>query len=125
MITMKRIYLDYQETDGERILVDRLWPRGVSKEQAYLTEWAKEIAPSTELRKWYHQHLDQFEAFSQAYQKELLTNPKAVEKLVELTNKSQKETLTFVYGAKNQLENHVVVLLNVLKQNFKANVQKS
>jgi uncharacterized protein YeaO (DUF488 family) len=66
-IQIKRIYEDYSEDDGYRVLVDRLWPRGVSKEEARLDEWCKEIAPSTELRKWFDHDPDKFEEFSNRY----------------------------------------------------------
>ena len=78
-IRIKRIYDLPTDDDGYRVLVDRLWPRGTSKEKAQLDEWAKEIAPSNDLRQWFHHEPEKFELFSMQYQQELENNPLAIE----------------------------------------------
>lgn len=91
-IFIKRAYDKPKSTDGSRILIDRLWPRGVSKEEAAITYWAKVAAPSTELRKWFHEQPEKrFESFRKKYQKELLQNKKAI--VSELAPFKKKITL--------------------------------
>lgn len=106
-IQIKRIYEDASKNDGFRVLVDRVWPRGVSKEDAKLDEWMKEIAPSTELRKWFNHKEERFNEFSKKYKKELEKHSDLVE---ELLNKAKKKCLTLVYGAKEENHNQAVVL---------------
>ncbi|MDB5978575.1 MAG: hypothetical protein JWR07_5335, partial [Nevskia sp.] len=96
-ITTKRIYDAPAETDGVRILVDRLWPRGVSKEAAALDLWSKDIAPSPELRKWFDHRPDRFAQFTQDYRDELAVNP-AVE---EVRARIGKARATLLYGARD------------------------
>lgn len=80
-VRVKRIYEDPAADDGRRVLVDRVWPRGVSKDRAALDEWCKDVAPSTELRKWYAHDPAKFEEFSQRYQAELAAAPSALDVL--------------------------------------------
>lgn len=111
-VTM-RIYEAVGPDDGFRVLVDRLWPRGVSKERAALDLWAKDIAPSTELRKWFGHEDDKFPDFSRRYIAELNANPATpgfVSKLREHTK------VTLLYGAKNTLHNEAVVLQSYLEK---------
>ncbi|MCB0453355.1 MAG: DUF488 family protein, partial [Aequorivita sp.] len=82
-IKIKRIYEDASKNDGFRILVDRIWPRGVSKKDAKLDEWMKEIAPSTELRKWFDHKEDRFAEFEKKYYKELENRPELIEELLK------------------------------------------
>lgn len=110
---MKRVYEEPAPSDGFRALVDRLWPRGVSKADAALDLWFKEIAPSPELRKWFGHQRENFEEFSQRYRAELDTNP-AVATLEELLNSN--DTVTLVYGAKDPQINHVAVLLDYMQR---------
>jgi uncharacterized protein YeaO (DUF488 family) len=105
-IQLKRAYLPAEKEDGARILVDRLWPRGVSKEKLAAT-WLKDIAPSTELRKWFHGAPGQWEAFERRYREELDANPEA---LAQLRPYLAAERVTFVYGARDEEHNHAVVL---------------
>jgi uncharacterized protein YeaO (DUF488 family) len=105
-IQLKRAYLPAEKEDGARILVDRLWPRGVSKEKLAAT-WLKDIAPSTELRKWFHGASGQWEAFERRYREELDAN---LEGLAELRSHLTSGRVTFVYGARDEEHNHAVVL---------------
>lgn len=107
MITLKRIYNEFQESDGYRILVDRLWPRGVSKERAHIDLWLKEVAPSTELRKWYGHDSKKWLEFKKAYAKELADNA-AFAELKKILKK--EENVTLLYAAKDEERNEAVVL---------------
>lgn len=110
MIQMKRIYEEAAEADGRRVLVDRVWPRGVSKAKAQLDEWLKDAAPNSDLRKWFDHRPERFETFKKNYEQELAETPErqtAVSQLVEWANDG---TVTLVYAAKDQTYNHVVVL---------------
>ena len=110
-ISIKRVYDDKYEDDGYRVFVDCLWPRGVSKEDAYFDEWLKELAPSTELRKWFDHVPERFEEFRKRYKKELEVQKEDLEKLRELA-KSKKITLLF--AAKDTENNNAVVIKEVL-----------
>ncbi|MEL6330225.1 MAG: DUF488 family protein [Planctomycetota bacterium] len=107
-LQLKRVYDDPEPTDGFRALVDRLWPRGISKENAELGDWAKDAAPSNELRKAYHGAELDFAAFREAYLAELEAEPAKAGPLVERLNNG--ETVTLLYAAKNQDQNHAMVL---------------
>ncbi|HSX07698.1 MAG TPA: DUF488 domain-containing protein [Candidatus Saccharimonadales bacterium] len=111
MLRIKRIYDEPTKTDGARILVDRLWPRGVSKASAQLELWLKEIAPSPELRTWFDHKPERFEAFSKRYEAELAANP-AVAELKQIM--ANHPTVTLLYGAKSPTTNHAVVLQKFL-----------
>ncbi|MET4080567.1 uncharacterized protein YeaO (DUF488 family) [Pedobacter sp. UYP30] len=113
MLKLKRAYDDYQKSDGFRVLVDRLWPRGVKKEDAHIDFWAKELAPSTDLRKWFNHEPEKWNSFSKSYIEELKHN-ESMEELLELVE--SKEMVTLVYGAKDEQHNHAIVLLNFIKQ---------
>lgn len=112
-IQIKRIYEDASKNDGFRVLVDRIWPRGVSKENAKLDEWMKEIAPSTELRKWFAHKEERFEKFSEKYNIELKSHSVLVEELLNIANEKR---LTLLYGAKNETYNQAVVLKKYLER---------
>lgn len=116
-IHIKRIYEKADPSDGKRILVDRLWSRGISKENAHLDLWLKEVAPSTELRKWFHDATpDHWEEFKQRYLKELETNP-AVQELQQII---AKHTVTLLYSAKDVENNHAIILKEyLLSKNLK------
>ena len=105
-VQLKRVYESPAPTDGQRILVDRIWPRGISKEQAKLDLWLKEVAPSTALRKWFGHDPEKWEEFRAKYRTELESNP-AVATLKALVRKSE---VTLVYAAKDDKHNHVIVL---------------
>ncbi len=113
MILLKRIYLPADKKDGFRVLVDRLWPRGVSKEEAKLDLWLKEISPSDELRKWFGHDPEKWEEFQKRYFAELKEKK---EELVELSEHIKKETVTLLYGAKDEEHNNAVVLKSYLEK---------
>ena len=108
MIKLKRIYEPYNKKDGYRVLVDRLWPRGVSKEKAHLDVWLKDIAPSTELRKWFNHDPKKWADFKKKYQGELKKNKEAVLTLKQV--KKKHPTITLLYGAKDEIHNEAVVI---------------
>lgn len=109
MYKLARIY-DEDIPKGKRVLVDRVWPRGISKEDAKLDEWLKDIAPSTDLRKWFDHDPDKFDDFNKKYKEELKDND-AVKKL-----KDMKGTIVLLYGAKDEEHNHAVVLKEYLEK---------
>ncbi len=111
-IKIKRAYEPSEKADGFRILVDRLWPRGIKKEDAHFDIWLKEIAPSTELRKWFNHETEKWEEFNKKYSTELKGSP-ALEELLELLKKHK--TITLVYGAKDEQHNQAVVLKEFLE----------
>ncbi|RAP74779.1 DUF488 domain-containing protein [Paenibacillus montanisoli] len=113
MIRVKRIYDPIQESDGKRILVDRLWPRGVSKEKAGIHEWLKELAPSHELRKWFHEHA-KFDEFKERYRKELTDETKVVF-LKQLLKWAEEGTVTLLYSAKDEANNQAVFLAEIVR----------
>lgn len=109
---IKRMYDEPTAGDGYRVLVDRLWPRGVSKERAQLDEWNKEIAPSPELRKWFDHKPERFKEFTARYQEELARNSAVG---VFLKNVQSQKFVTLLYGAKDPKINHAVVLKQFLE----------
>ena len=112
-IQIKRVYDDKSDDDGYRVFVDRLWPRGVSKEDAHFDEWMKELAPSTELRKWFDHKPERFDEFSKRYKKELKEKDKKLDELRDIT-KTKKITLLF--AAKDTEINNAVVIRDVLME---------
>lgn len=113
MVTLKRIYEPFASEDGFRILVDRIWPRGVSRDAARLDLWLKEVAPTPELRKWFGHDPERFAEFSDRYTEELSGN-QALDELRSLLGKHGQVTL--LYAAKDTKHNHVAVLLQVLQR---------
>jgi len=111
-IRLKRAYETPAAADGYRVLVDRLWPRGVRREEARLDEWAKELAPSGELRRWFAHDPERFGEFRRRYTAELAGRE---EKLRELRRRARNETLTLVYGAHDKEHNDAVVLAEILR----------
>jgi uncharacterized protein YeaO (DUF488 family) len=107
VVQLKRVYEDPAPEDGFRILIDRLWPRGLSKERAAIDLWCKDVAPSNELRAWFDHRHDRFSEFSVRYRGELDGNP-AVDHLRTVV--ASHTTVTLLYGAKDQRENNAVVL---------------
>jgi uncharacterized protein YeaO (DUF488 family) len=110
-LRVKRVYEPAGREDGFRVLVDRLWPRGVSKQRAALGLWAKEVAPSTELREWYHAHPGEFAEFSRRYRAELKDNPAVAGLREEL---SGHPLITLLYGVHDTEHNHARILAEVL-----------
>ncbi len=114
MFKIKRAYQDPEDEDGYRILVDRLWPRGVSKEKAKFDLWMKEIAPSNELRKWFGHEPEKWAEFKNKYIDELDEKKELIKKLYEL--EKNNKTLTLIYSAKDEKQNNAVVLLELLEK---------
>ena len=110
-VKLKRAYEPAVADDGTRILVDRLWPRGVSKEHAALDQWMKDIAPSTELRKWFGHDPARWEEFGRRYTAELHGN---VELLNQLRSLARQGPVTLVYSAHDEVHNDAIVLRNLL-----------
>lgn len=114
-LKMKRIYEAPAKADGFRILVDRLWPRGVKKEIAQLDAWLKDSAPSPDLRKWFDHEPDKFAAFKERYEEELLTNPQTAAAVAEIMKQLEAADVTLVYAARDPEINHVVVLRDFIE----------
>lgn len=115
-IRLKRAYLAPQRSDGFRILVDRLWPRGVSKERLAADAWAKELAPSNELRKWFGHDPEKWTEFVKRYRAEL-AQTHATQKIRELTEAAKRsKTITLLYGAKDEQHNEAVVLRSLFER---------
>lgn len=115
MIRIKRVYSEPSLEDGLRILVDRIWPRGVSKERARIDEWKKELAPSTALRKWFGHDPAKWAGFRERYRKEL-TESGEIEALRELATRSRHETITLIYSAADEEHNQAVVLMELQEE---------
>ncbi|HIW99444.1 MAG TPA: DUF488 family protein [Candidatus Nesterenkonia stercoripullorum] len=115
-IVVKRIYEAPDPADGVRVLVDRLWPRGVSKARAQLDEWFKDLAPSPELRSWWDHDASSMDEFSDRYEQELgdPDHAQALKQLIDVVHGSQRVTL--LYGAKDPAVNHAVVLQDYLRR---------
>lgn len=111
-IRIKRVYEQPDPADGTRILVDRLWPRGMTKEKAGVDLWLKNIAPSTALRKWFGHEPAKWEEFKQRYRQELRENKEQVSLLKE---QLKKGTVTLLYGAKDEVHNEALVLKELFK----------
>ena len=112
-VAIKRVYDPREPSDGYRVLVDRLWPRGVSRERARLDEWARDLAPSHELRRWFGHDPVRFGEFSSRYRAELTEHAEHVE---ELRRRSRSGRLTIVYGARDREHNDAVVLAGLLRE---------
>jgi uncharacterized protein YeaO (DUF488 family) len=110
-VRLKRAYEPSEATDGTRVLVDRLWPRGVSKAQADLDRWMKELAPTTELRKWFGHDADRWPEFCRRYSNELHQNATLLSQLRSLGRKSP---MTLVYSAHDEVHNDAIVLRDVI-----------
>jgi len=109
---LKRVQEPFSKSDGHRMLVDRLWPRGISKERAHLGEWNKVLPPSNELRKAFHSGQLDFTAFAAAYRKELHGHAEELDRVREL---AEGRTVTLLYASANTEQNHALVLLAVLE----------
>jgi uncharacterized protein YeaO (DUF488 family) len=108
---IKRVYEEPDERDGCRILVDRLWPRGLTKVRAKVDVWLRDIAPSTELRKWFSHDPVKWDEFQRRYLEELQRKPEQVELLL---HELKKGPVTLLYGAKDELHNEAVILQQLL-----------
>lgn len=106
-VRIKRVYDEPHEDDGRRVLVDRLWPRGLSKDKAGVDDWMKDIAPSNELRQWFGHRSDRWEEFRRRYLEELDRN---AEQLATLQEWSKRGRVTLLFAAKNTEQNNAVVI---------------
>lgn len=119
MLTIKRIYDPPAPDDGTRLLVDRLWPRGLSKERAAIDEWIRDIAPSPELRKQFNHRPERFAEFTLQYETELLEDPVKSALVTRIRQMASTRPVTLLYAAKNPVHNHAVVLRNwIMNQGF-------
>lgn len=118
MIEIKRVYEDPADSDGFRILVDRLWPRGLTKEKAKVDLWLKDIAPSTELRKWFGHDPEKWQEFRVKYSHELEEKQELLNQLIEL---AEKQTVTLIYGARDKEHNEAEVLKEKINNQLKNN----
>jgi uncharacterized protein YeaO (DUF488 family) len=115
MIRIKRAYAPPSEEDGQRILVDRLWPRGITKESARFSSWIKDIGPTTELRKWFGHDPSHWKAFRERYEREL-RQPEKRAILRELAEQSRLGVVTLVFAARDGTRNHAVVLKDLIER---------
>jgi uncharacterized protein YeaO (DUF488 family) len=113
-VTLKRVYEKPSVSDGKRILVDRLWPRGLTKEKAKVDVWLKDLAPSTELRKWFNHEPSKWTEFKKRYRAEMHNNTETLTALKELLTKGK---VTVVYGAKDEEHNEAVVIKEYIEEN--------
>jgi uncharacterized protein YeaO (DUF488 family) len=114
-VAVKRVYEKAARSDGYRVLVDRLWPRGLTKTQAALDAWLRDLAPSDELRRWFHLRPESWLAFRKHYFKEL-ARPEAADSLHELYRMaSRNKNLTLLFASKNERHNNAVVLKDLLE----------
>jgi uncharacterized protein YeaO (DUF488 family) len=113
MIRVKRAYEEAEPADGPRYLIDRLWPRGVTKDSLHIEDWLKDVAPSNELRRWFGHHPRKWNEFRKRYFAELKANPDA---WAVLAQAAKKRSITLVYGAKDAEHNNAVALAEFLKK---------
>lgn len=111
-VSIKRAYEHPESTDGKRVLVDRLWPRGIAKEEVKIDLWLKDVAPSTELRKWFGHDPEKWPEFQRKYRAELKDSPA----LAELKKLSRKGKVTLIYAANDENHNNAVVLRSIISR---------
>ncbi|SLM46826.1 conserved protein of unknown function [Nitrospira japonica] len=113
MIRIKRVYSEVGSRDGMRILVDRVWPRGISKDRAHVAEWRKDLAPSTTLRKWFGHEPARWTEFRRRYRTELVRSG-MMDELQKLRRLSRKRSITLVYGAADETHNQAAALMDFI-----------
>ncbi|PTL84706.1 DUF488 domain-containing protein [Vitiosangium sp. GDMCC 1.1324] len=118
MVHMKRAYEPPSQADGYRVLVERLWPRGMKKEALVLDEWLKDIAPSAELRKWYGHELERWTEFQQRYRHELTREP-AHSLFMKLLERARHGTVTLVFASKDEEHNSALLLKQELEKRLR------
>lgn len=121
MVKLKRVYDPVSRTDGKRFLVERLWPRGLSKERLHLTAWLKDVGPSTDLRKWFHHDPEKWSQFRARYFRELDSHPESWQPVLTAARRS---TVTLVYSSHDEEHNNAVALKEYL-QAKQIDVQRS
>ena len=114
-VQAKRVYDSPSPGDGYRVLIDRLWPRGLSKEKARIDEWARELAPSDELRRWFGHRPERFDEFRRRYTDELRAQADAIS---ELRRRARTGTVTIVFGARDAEHSNAAVLVPIVKRGF-------
>ena len=119
-ILIKRIYTPVEPGDGYRVLVDRLWPRGMAKTRTCLDEWNKNIAPTSSLRQWFGHQPERFPKFTQDYTAELDQNAEAHAIVIKCRDLLKKSPVTLLYSAKDEVYNHAIVLQYWLKEQLKS-----
>jgi uncharacterized protein YeaO (DUF488 family) len=115
-IALKRVYEPWSETDGKRVLVDRLWPRGVAKEAAHLDVWLREVAPSPELRKRFNHKPERFAEFRELYRAELKEDPVHQAAVQQILAWAAEGPVTLIFAARDPVHNHAVVLREFLTE---------
>ena len=123
-IQIKRIYTEKSDTDGFRILTDRLWPRGIAKEKAAIDFWAKELSPSTYLRKWFDHKEELFTRFRELYREELEKNPEKDSFIRLVKEELKKESVTLLFASKEEKLNQATVLSEWLKEQLSENIKE-
>ena len=123
-IQIKRIYTEKSDTDGIRILTDRLWPRGIAKEKAAIDFWAKELSPSTYLRKWFDHKEELFTRFRELYREELEKNPEKDSFIRLVKEELKKEAVTLLFASKEEKLNQATVLSEWLKEQLSENIKE-
>ena len=113
MLRLKRAYEPVEASDGRRVLVDRLWPRGLSKRRLAIDEWMKELSPSSELRRWFRHDPKKWIEFRRRYKRELRQHTELLEQLARLASRRR---VTLVFGARDEEHNDAVVLLDVIRR---------
>ncbi len=124
MVRLKRAYEPVEPEDGRRVLVERLWPRGLRKEQAHLDGWLKDIAPSDALRKWFHHDPDRWAEFERRYARELESDA-AHAAIDDLVQRAASETVTLVFSAHDGEHNNAVVLKRMIERRLPRRSQKN
>ncbi|HET7550791.1 MAG TPA: DUF488 family protein [Gemmatimonadaceae bacterium] len=119
MVVSKRVYEPYESSDGYRVLIDRLWPRGLSKERAHIDAWPKEISPSTELRKWYEHDPEKWPEFQKRFKEELKT-PEAKAALDDLVKRAKRGRVTLLYSSHAGPISNAAVLEPLLNRRVRA-----
>ncbi len=124
-IVLQRIYEKSNET-GYRVLVDLVWPRGISKKEAKLDDWAKEVTPTPDLRKWFNHDPEKFEDFKKKrIKKELLNDDEKIKKLSELQELQKKQRVILLYAAKDKEHNHALILKEVMESDLPSQNKES
>jgi len=115
MMKLKRVYLPVENSDGYRVLVDGLWPRGLKKDEARIDEWLKEIAPSAGLRQWFGHAIERWPEFSARYRAEL-SNARAIAHLDRLRRLDKNGVVTLLFAARDELHNNAVVVQSLVRE---------
>ena len=124
MVRLKRAYEPVAPDDGRRVLVERLWPRGLRKEQAHFDDWLKDVAPSTTLRKWFHHDPSRWVEFEERYARELDSEP-ARAAFDELVREAASETVTLVYSSHDQEHNNAILLERMIDRRLRQRPRKT